>query len=275
MSSNQNWHHHFALEQDFYNELKHLSLVTTIDNHTPEFIKVAGSGGKEIPTPPTYIRQIYRATPKQLMHLKLWWAEIQENWIELMLADGKTAKRLPPRFPQFIENVENINVTIHPAYSSVLLDGIGHTPICRYFHNQMEVAMREKALLKEIGIQALIKDTEVTSSPSKKNQPSIFLMASQTDVIDYFTTKHNKPMEIRARRESGSAHRATVKLEGAADRGTRYNLGLLICTGQFSVVSHQKSFRTRIHKTEIKKDELTFDCLLTGKYVNFFDDGED
>ena len=149
MSSNQDWFEHFALEQDFYNELKSLSLITTIEECTPDFSTVEDKGGKITSVPPTYIRQIYKATPEQLETLQDIWRPIRDNWITLMLAEGKNPKRMPLRFPQFIKNVENINISKHPAYSSFLLNGIGVTPVCRYISHRNGLRRRRPVSVKK------------------------------------------------------------------------------------------------------------------------------
>ncbi|WP_105903521.1 hypothetical protein [Vibrio gangliei] len=272
MSNSQDWFEHFALEQHFYSELQSLRLIKTIEECTPEFTTVDSEGGKTTSVPPTYIRQIYKVTQEQLEALMQLWEPIKENWITLMIAEGKNPKRLPLRFPQFIQNVENINISKHPAYSSLLLNGIGVTPVCRYFHVEMAYAEEDKLALKSIGIESTIKKIKPKGKATQiHQQPSIFLMANQLDLIQYFSKMTGTELEIRARRESGSAHRAKVTIQGEQGIGKRYNLGLLICSGQFSVTSYKKPFRTRAHKTELIKQPLEFECKLHGQYVNFFD----
>lgn len=269
MSINQEWREFFIKERDFYDHLQSFNLIRTFDGCVPDFETKVLTNGKKIPYPPQYIRQIYKVTGKELKELSMHWLSVEDAWREQMEASGMSTKRRPPRFPHFIDEVEHIHVSKHDSYSSKLLDGEGSIPICRYRFSDKSFAEEDQMRLGELGITSELQN-KANSKSREVGSPDIYLLGNQSDILEYFQLEN-----VRSRRPSGHQYRAKVAFEGKPkSEGKRYNLGLLICTGAFPVVSYKKPSDSRSHKTEKVKDSLEFDCYLHGKFVNFFNDDE-
>ena len=269
MSIKEEWRDFFIQEKGFYDHLLAYNLIRTFDGCVPEFETKVLPSGKQIPYPPQYIRQIYKVTSRELHALKLHWEGVEDTWRKRMDESGMSTKRRPPRFPHFIEEVEHIHVSKHDSYSSKLLDGEGTIPIARYRFSDKAFAEEDRMRLDELGIKSELQN-KVNSTSRETGTPDIYLLGNQRGILNYFDLEN-----VRCRRPSGHQYRAKVAFEGKPkSEGKRYNLGLLICTGTFPVVSYKKPTESRKHKTEIVKDSLEFGCHLHGKFVNFFNDDE-
>ncbi len=267
-NNKQSWREFYEAEEDFYRHLGECQLMTTVDDCKAEFEVKTLKSGKQISVPPAYVRQVYKVTASQFKALQRQWSDLENHWIALMASEGKSTSRPPARFPKFIENVEEVAISSHPAYSSKLLNGKGNLAICRYLSSEMEFAEKDKLALSKIGVGSTIVGVNATAD-NKSSMATLNLMVNQLDIMNYFS---NVPL-IRYRRPSGKHYRARVVLKDQF-RAERNNLGLLICTGNFSIVQNTKPREIRAHATEKTKDPLLLGCHLHGLFVSFFNDDE-
>lgn len=156
-----------------------------------------------------------------------------------LAAVGKESfKKYPSRFPVFYENVEQINVTCHAAFSSVRAGD--EIEVKRY--TDMKELSDDVEKLREAGFTPRLRDDVLFQA--------LLIPTHQLAQLD--SNSH-----IQVRKQTGMQYRATVRYTGKS-RGERTMLGLMIIdTNSQPHIYRPAPEAPRAHSLAMTSDSIT------------------
>lgn len=180
-------------------------LYTTRDDQL-RYIEFKNQHGTILNKPPRFIHWIGHLDG-DASEIKEQIALMKAHYFEAIGKDKFT--KFPVRFPVFYNNVVQINITQHLAYSSVKVEG-DYVAIKTYFDDRD--IPTDLAIVRATGFSAAIRDDVLYKS----------LVISTDELYEFAKTS-----QIQMRKLTGTQYRATIRFAGDS-RGFRTMLGLIL-----------------------------------------------
>lgn len=244
---------------------KDCEILQVEDGCEPRYLKYEFAEGVTRESPPKYIRCIAKLKTDKGAFFGLYEMMIK-TYNDAKMKNKQENVRLPPRFPVFYENVEQINITSNDAFNSYKLPREGFVDIRNktlyegVSQDTIKEFLNDVENLKSVGYSTAQLQYRKTKMPAGELSSVCVVIGSEE-----FHDKNGATL-IQARKRSGKQYRCNVRSENKS-KGVRKPYGLMVLDAKsIPMIFHATPQADRPHsldKTGLKiklpvSSEITF-----------------
>lgn len=257
IEQNQRWKNFFNAEKQLFDYLNSQAECLYAIGAL-EYQRFFSLSGAELERPPKFIHWIARLKEHEHEFLRLQ----NEVCLSYKNALGDAFKSFPVRFSEFYRDIEQINITTHPAIQSLPVKKDGFTLVKSSVFNADDIdsiQFQFDSYVKTCVAAGLKAKTEI----DLLGNPSINLLISSSDLFSF-----SGASRIQKRKCTGEQYRARIRKNGASS-GQRVKFGLIVLdVNSQALIFHPAPQGQRPHALDSKNKEIVLPVPSDWQFYN-------